>query len=158
MTELHARDLMALADRLTPEERAVRAAAFTLILGGEPTDSAEVLAAAGLHAEESRGVVERLVERGTLAREGDRIVGAYGLSLRPARHRLILYDRPFAAWCAFDTIGIPAALEQDALVESACVHCGAPIVVTIRGGVPLGGEAIRLWFADADFERPLSAT
>jgi alkylmercury lyase len=62
------------------------------------------------------------------------VVAFAGLSLRPTEHRLVLGGRELFTWCAWDTLLMPALLEQPAEVRSTC---------------PLTAEAVRLRF-DAD--------
>jgi hypothetical protein len=74
--------------------------------------------------------------------------GAAGLSLATGPHALTLGAAPFRRWCAYDALGIAAALGVDALVETACGQCGAPIRVEFQGGVPDRADPERLWLAD----------
>jgi alkylmercury lyase len=79
--------------------------------------------------------------------EAGRITGAAGLSLATGPHRLTLGQAPFRTWCAYDALGIAAALEADALVETTCGQCGAPIRVGFIAGVPDRPGPERLWLA-----------
>jgi hypothetical protein len=92
---------------------------------------------------------------GTLAQGGwmdlddsGRVVGAAGLSLTTGPHRLTLGATPFRTWCAYDSLGIAAALTANARVETACGQCGAPISLTFRDGIPERAGPERLWLAD----------
>jgi len=51
-----------------------------------------------------------------------RIVGYWGLSLAPMRHRLRIGARELFAWCAWDTLFLPAVLGTRIEVESERVH------------------------------------
>jgi hypothetical protein len=80
----------------------------------------------------------------------DHIVAAHGLSLVPARqHRLKLCGRQFWTWCAIDAIGIPAGLDEDALVETTCHQCGAEVALELRGAnvVHASHPHARIWEA-----------
>ena len=48
----------------------------------------------------------------------DQIVGAMGLSLSQHPHRLSVAGVPLSAWCALDTLFLPAILGQTATIES----------------------------------------
>jgi alkylmercury lyase len=76
--------------------------------------------------------------------EAGRVVGIHGLTLRPTRHRFDVAGRPHNTWCAFDSVGIPAALGLDAVARTDCPTCGAKVTVELVGGIPSGGDAV-LW-------------
>jgi alkylmercury lyase len=48
----------------------------------------------------------------------DQIVGAMGLSLNDHPHRLTVEGVSLSAWCALDTLFLPAMLQQTATIES----------------------------------------
>ena len=50
--------------------------------------------------------------------EQDRIVGYWGLSIRPTQHRLEVNGQTLYAWCAWDTLFIPEVLNAGAQIES----------------------------------------
>src|SRR5262245_56595680 len=91
---------------------ALREACFALLLRGRrPVAVADLAAAIGIdHAIASAGVAT-LSEAGWLdVDDSGRVVGAAGLSLATGPHRLTLDDSPFRTWCAYDALGIAAAL------------------------------------------------
>jgi alkylmercury lyase len=57
----------------------------------------------------------------------DRIVGAMGLSLQDHPHRLSVDGVALSAWCAEDTLFLPAILQQTVSVESPSPVDGRPI-------------------------------
>jgi alkylmercury lyase len=57
----------------------------------------------------------------------DQIVGAMGLSLRDHPHRLSVEGVSLSAWCAEDTLFLPALLRQTATIESPSPVSGRPI-------------------------------
>ena len=67
-----------------------------------------------------------------------------GLTLRNTRHRFDVGGRPRNTWCAFDSVGIPAALRLDAVARTDCPTCGASVTVEIVAGIPSGSDAL-LW-------------
>jgi alkylmercury lyase len=79
--------------------------------------------------------------------EAGRVTGAAGLSLATGPHGLRLGGAPFRTWCAYDALGIAAALQADALVETACGHGGEPIRIEFLGGIPDRAGPERLWLA-----------
>jgi IclR helix-turn-helix domain./Alkylmercury lyase. len=129
---------------------AVRETAFALIYRDRrPIGVADIAGAADIDA----SVVDRAVT--TLAREGwldrdaeGRITGAAGLSLTTGPHSLVLGDAVFRTWCAYDGLGIAAALSVDALVETTCAQCQTPIHLTFHAGIPERAGPERLWLAE----------
>ena len=82
------------------------------------------------------------------ANEQGRITGAAGLSLTHGPHRLEIGDASFRTWCAYDALGIPAALNADGEIRTDCGRCGAPIELMLMRGVPERSGPERLWLAD----------
>ena len=88
---------------------------------------------------------EALVRRGRAEVDTDgRLIGIHGVTLRDTRHRFIADGAVHNTWCAFDSIGIPAALQLDAVAQTDCPACGTTLQVMIEGGEPSGGE-LMLW-------------
>jgi hypothetical protein len=68
-----------------------------------------------------------------------RLVGIHGVTLRPTRHRFMHDGRNQHTLCAYDSIGIPAALRLDATAHTNCPSCGASLAVDIGDrGAPCG--------------------
>jgi hypothetical protein len=80
--------------------------------------------------------------------EGGRVVGVHGLTLRPTRHRFVHAGRTHRTWCAFDAIGIPAALAIDAEAQTTCPSCDQTLNIPIRSGNPEASD-IALWLPSA---------
>lgn len=74
--------------------------------------------------------------------ESGRLVGIHGLTLRTTRHRFTAAGRTHHTWCAFDSIGIPAALHLDAVAHTDCPTCSGPLEVRIHQGQPETSEAV----------------
>lgn len=121
---------------MTAEERAVRIAAFQGLLRGAAVDRAVLVRSTGLDPQRVFAVVDDLVRRGSVVVEPgtSRVVGAGGLSLVPTDHRLYMRGRELFTWCAWDAVGIPAALSEDATVSSSCGQCGGPVRVELQAG------------------------
>jgi hypothetical protein len=91
------------------------------------------------------GAAVSLAGRGRAEVDGDgAIVGIHGLTLRPTRHHFVHRGHAHRTWCAFDSIGIPAALSLDAVAHTDCPSCQRPLTVLIREGVPESSPAV-LW-------------
>ncbi len=84
---------------------------------GEPvpgTQVDEIVAGLGLAPDEARQFLQKITERNA---EGQ-IVGIMGLSLNDSPHRLSVNGVTLSAWCAEDTLFLPAMLKQAATIES----------------------------------------
>jgi hypothetical protein len=65
-----------------------------------------------------------LAGRGRAELDDDgRLVGIHGLTLRPTQHAFVHAERTHWTWCAFDSVGIPAALGVDAEARTTCPAC-----------------------------------
>ena len=86
-----------------------------------------------------------LVQRGRAEVDADGVlVGVHGLTGRPTRHRFVHAGRLRYTWCAFDCVGIPAAMSLDAIASSKCPTCGGQLTVELRDG-EASQEAVALW-------------
>jgi len=69
--------------------------------------------------------------------------------------RVCAHGRTYFANCAWDSLGIPAALHTDAEIEAACAQSGEPIRLSVMDGQIQGSEALvhflipfREWYND----------
>lgn len=114
-----------------------------------PLEVAELATTVGIDAAAAASTVSALAEAGWIDLDASgRVVGAAGLSLSTGPHRLSLGDHDFRTWCAYDALGISAALAADAAVETACGQCQTPIDLAFRGGEPEREGPERLWLAE----------
>lgn len=84
---------------------------------GRPITAGQVdnlIAGLGIAKSEADQFLRQVTERDA----GDQIVGAMGLSLNEHPHRLDVEGVPLSAWCALDTLFLPALLRQTATIES----------------------------------------
>jgi len=102
--------------------------AIRLLSGGEPVALDELAASAGWSVE----AVEAALGAQSSAERDDRgrLVGL-ALTLRPSTHRFTVDRRTLFAWCASDTLMLPAILGRPALVESTCPQTGQPIRIEL---------------------------
>jgi hypothetical protein len=130
----------------------LREAGFALLLRDrKPVTVTDLAAAIGINVGAAVPAVTTLAQAGWLdLDDAGRVVGAAGLSLATGPHHLILGDAPFRTWCAYDSLGIAAALAADGQIETACGRCATPISLAFRGGVPDRVGPERLWLADGD--------
>lgn len=115
------------------EDASLAVALVRLLSAGHPVS----LAALAQTADRSeREVRERLDNWPNVERdEQARVVGFFGLTLRTTAHSFRIGDRELHAWCAWDTLFLPALLDEPARVRSKCAVTGASVelVVTPRG-------------------------
>ena len=115
---------------------AVRRAAFRRLLSGHPVDLETVADEAGLSTDAALEAVDLIVSVGMAELEAGMIVGMDGLTTRRTRHGLNLDGVELWTWCAYDIVGIAAALGAEAVGRTQCGACGRSIEVVIREGEP----------------------
>ena len=128
-------------DRTYTAKGFLATAGFAALWRGRPMRSEEIhtdlaIAAAAL-ARQGRAEVD---DHGS-------IVGIHGLTLRSTRHRFEIDGLARHTWCAFDAVGIPAALGLDAVAHSDCPACGASF--------HCGKDEARCWCVDLPALKPV---
>lgn len=99
-------------DRLEPEQRRVRSAAFLALLRtGRPVSARAVAQGAKTTVETVTEVLSHFAGRGSVQYDDhDRIVGIAGLTVQPTRHVMHLPQGMRWTWCSLDAVGIVAAV------------------------------------------------
>lgn len=83
----------------------------------------------GWAPEAAHGFLRPLTERDA----ADAVIGVFpGLSLGNHPHRLSVNGRQMSAWCAEDTLFLPALLGQTATIESTSPLSRVPVRLTVR--------------------------
>jgi alkylmercury lyase len=98
---------------------------------GRPIYSEQVdqrIAALGLEQDAAHQFLRELTERDA----DDRIVGAIGLSLEDHPHRVRVEGVSLSAWCALDTLFLPALLQQMATIASPSPMTHAMVRLRVR--------------------------
>jgi len=133
-----------------PIDDLVRRTAFALLVqDGRPVPVERLAMAhpAELLGDALNGALDRLVANGHLDRDpSGAVIGAGGLTLGDAPHRLLLRGRDYRTWCAYDAIGIPSALGEEGAISTRCGVCGRAIAIR----VPIQADderPERLWLA-----------
>jgi len=134
----------------TEPDELVRRTAFSLLVrDGRPVAVGALVESSEADMDQSTvaDAVERLAARGylDLDRSGA-VVGAGGLTLGPAPHSLLLRGRDYRTWCAYDAIGIAAALGEAAAVSTRCGVCGRAIALPLPAGAT-AERPERLWLS-----------
>lgn len=138
-----------MADPAVLDDR-VRHTAFALLVRDGRPVSVERLEASlpeDVERAQTSDAVERLAASGHLDRDASgAVVGAGGLTLGDAPHRLLLRGRDYRTWCAYDAVGIPAALGAEGAISTRCGVCGRAIAVRLPAAVD-EDRPERLWLA-----------
>ena len=124
-----------------------------------PPTAAECATELGIAEDAAASAYHWLHEHHVLFLESDgaSIRMAWPFSGVPTPYRVYANGRAYWANCAWDMLGIPAALHADARIEAACAGSGDPdqMVIAVEGGQVRGdGERIHLlvpfarWYAD----------
>jgi len=124
--------------------RAVRATGFRLLLAsGAPVAVEQLAYAVGATAPAVRRALDELSRRGSARMDTEsRLVGTGGLTVVPHRHEVLVGGRRFWTWCAFDAVGILAALEADGLIRTSDPASGQPIEIPFLNGHAAAGSAV----------------
>lgn len=139
-------------------EWSVRNRIYTIILErGVPPAYETVAAELGVPADRAREAYERLHERHALfLTPGSHDVRmAHPFSGVPTPFRVYANGRAYWANCAWDALGIPAALHADARVEAETANDGKPIHLAVTDGRVTGWDGgvhfafpFRRWYDD----------
>jgi alkylmercury lyase len=100
------------------------------LAGGHPVSDSELAAATGrdqAHVTAARGRWPNVRHD-----EQGRVIAFSGLSLQPTAHRFELGERELFTWCAWDTLFLPALLDEPASVRSRCPVTGASVRLTVE--------------------------
>lgn len=121
----------------------IRRAAFRELLGsGRPVPIQQAARDARLEPDRGRHAARLVASVGMAEVIDDHIVGIDGLTTRETTHRLLVNDVALWTWCAYDIVGIAAALRVDATGTTACGYCGETIYVVTREGQPDESSAV----------------
>jgi len=117
-----------------PEQARLLLQVLRTLARGRPVTGPEIDAIAadlGWAPEAAQAFLRPLTERGA----ADAIIGVLpGLSLGDHSHSFWVNGRRMSAWCAEDTLFLPALLEQTATIESTSPLSRAPVRLTVGPG------------------------
>lgn len=139
-------------------EHALLARAFHLLLDDRrPVSAARLAQALACNPGRVAQALVVLDRQGRIRRDQTGAVrGSHGLSLTPTPHALLLerrsgQEQPYWTWCAWDAVGILAALDASGRIRSTSPASGAPIQIDFHHGHlrdPAPGLVV--FFADTD--------
>ena len=135
-------------------QRLVREAVYRHIVEHGTAPGLNALeAAAGLTPEECRATLRALHEGHVivLQPDGETIRIAAPFAPDETRYRVRSADRAWYAPCAWDSLGIAAALRCDIAIDAACPLTGAPLEAGVRGGAVYGEAVVHMLVPAARF-------
>jgi len=131
---------------LTLDEAAVIRSAFEALRSGVHPTVEDLVSSSRLAPNKVGEIVGAFMQTGRADCNGDgRLTGIVGLTTETTTHRVILGGTPLFTWCAFDAVGIPAALQVDAAVHTTCGYCKGSLEVYIVAGLVPRDLSIRGW-------------
>jgi hypothetical protein len=111
--------------------------AFAALLAGDTPRVADIAAVVSRDAVGVAKAITWLETHGRVERDGDRLVGAHGLTRRPTPHALTIGECSLHTRCAYDALAIPVALGVTARATTTCPTCHRELVIDIdRGHLP----------------------
>lgn len=134
------------------------AMAFHLLLDdSRPVSPVRLAEALGSQPERVERTLALLDRQGRIRRDQrGAVTGSHGLSLTPTPHELTLeqrsgQERRYWTWCAWDAVGILAALAASGRIRSTSPSSGAPIQLDFHHGSPRQADPdLVVFFADTD--------
>jgi hypothetical protein len=134
---------------------------FSVVANGRPPTTVETAAAFGRDEEEIVDAYLRLHDAHALVLEPEstEIWLANPFCFRPTPHRVTAGGRSWTGTCAWDALGIPAALHSDGRIESTCACCGEAVELEVVDGELATGRDLlvhflvpaRRWWDDIGF-------
>ncbi len=114
---------------ITPREQTLAISLYRLLSLGEPVTHAQLAETSTVPSTES----DRLLEKwnGVYYDDSKKIVGFLGLTLNETPHKMLIDGRKLYAWCAWDTLFLPALVGKTTQVISRCAQSGKRIQLTI---------------------------
>jgi alkylmercury lyase len=123
--------LVAATPSLSEDDQRLFLTLYRLLAAGGPVAATDLADSAGQPLDAISDTLEQLP--GVFTDDDQRVIGFWGLSIRPMPHRLTVNGRTLYAWCAWDTLFLPELLGTSAEVESTCPTTGQQINLTVDG-------------------------
>jgi alkylmercury lyase len=115
---------------------------------GRPVTVECLAAVLGRDAETVEQALGRLEQAGRTRRNSaGAVTGSLGLSVEPTAHELIVDGARRWTWCAYDAVGILAALGASGQVRSRSPYTGTPIELAFEQGRPAAGSQVVVFLA-----------
>jgi alkylmercury lyase len=122
--------LVAAAPTLDPEGRSIAGTLYRLLAKGQPVADTEIAAHTAIPIDRVAAALASW--DGVYRDESDHIIGFWGLTITEMQpHRLQVDETQLYAWCAWDTLFLPATLNAEILVESKDANSGDTVTLTV---------------------------
>jgi alkylmercury lyase len=126
-----ASELVAATPALSADQQRLFLTLYRLLAAGHPVDPTDLADSARQPLDAVSDALEQLP--GVYTDEQRRVIGFWGLPIRPMPHRITVNTRTLYAWCAWDTLFLPELLGAPAEIESTCPTTGQRITLTVAG-------------------------
>jgi hypothetical protein len=126
-------------------DRSVRRYVYEHFVDQErPPTAGETAAALKLPLSEIQVAFKRLHESHVLVLEPDRLAIRFAqpFCAVPTRYQVLAQGHSWWGTCAWDALGIPAALNADAEISATCPDCEEPIIIRVQDGNVVGSAEI----------------
>ena len=134
---------------------------FSIVANGRPPSAVETATALALDVPAAERSYRRLHDAHALVLHPDsvHIWFANPFCFAPTPHRVSAGGRVWTGTCAWDALGIPAALHTDGEIDSACACCREPVRLRVKEGELIEGADLlvhilvpaRRWWDDISF-------
>lgn len=105
--------------------------ALRLLAKGKPVSPKELAQAWGMPMDQVSNLLAFGETQGSVQlNEQGNMIGSF-LSLEPTRHSMLINGNKLFAWCAYDSVYIPAVIGEEVLVESMDPVTGEEIVMKV---------------------------
>jgi alkylmercury lyase len=122
---------------LNEEEQKVSIQLYHLLAQGNPVSPQQLTGSLQLPVERIRQILDSWW--GIDYDDQGRVIGYWGLTLKPTQHRFDVADKTLYTWCAWDTLFIPGILNKSANITSTCPVTNQPITLKVS---PKGIETV----------------
>lgn len=109
---------------------------FSVVANGKPPTAAETAEALGQRVAEVEDGYQRLHDAHALVLYPDTldVMFANPFCFAPTPHRVTAGGRGWTGTCAWDALGIPAALHTDGEIDSVCACCEEALRLRVKDG------------------------
>jgi alkylmercury lyase len=125
-----ATELVRASPKLDPTQQRVALMLYRLLADGRPVPAQRLADQASLALSEVRSLLAEWP--GTFLDDDGAVIGFWGMALSGMPHVMRFDGHAIQAWCAWDTLFLPALIGKTVKVESRCISTGAAIALTVK--------------------------